>query len=246
MSVRIFPRRKTGDTASGGEAVQTRRRLPLSITMASIEPFVTLPQKEAAQKLGISLTALKKTCRKLGVERWSQVRKRCKAPMSCSPQYLLQKPVALDLVPEDCCHPTTFGVNVNHAHELAELDRHGTDRNNTALPFQSQGSSHPSQGHLDRSIDAYLDALALEHFSTTLVHLDSKPDLNCEITSNRRTHERESEEEFNYHRPPPTQDDLGFLTLQLPCRACPVVNNLQVASDKCWLEWYEDAVRSLG
>ena len=67
--VRIFPRRKCGEN-SGAE----KGRAPLKFDVKSIQPLFVLPQKDAARALGISLTALKKVCRKLGINSWVQVR----------------------------------------------------------------------------------------------------------------------------------------------------------------------------
>jgi hypothetical protein len=70
-AVRVFPRRK------GGECLWPDRqagRPPLHLDLGSIEPFVALTQKDAARRLGISLTALKKVCRRLGLHSWAEAR----------------------------------------------------------------------------------------------------------------------------------------------------------------------------
>ena len=51
-------------------------RAPLQVDMESIKPLFGLPQKDAATMLGISLTALKQVCRKLGVQRWPYWRRK--------------------------------------------------------------------------------------------------------------------------------------------------------------------------
>ena len=68
--VRIFPRHKLGDdrTASGSERVRGRR--PLLVSREMVEGKFELKQKDAANDFGISLTAFKQVCRKLGVDRW--------------------------------------------------------------------------------------------------------------------------------------------------------------------------------
>ena len=70
MSVRVFPRRKAGEECNSPE----KGRLPLKFDLETIQPLFALPQKDAANMLGISLTALKKVCRKLGIHNWAQVR----------------------------------------------------------------------------------------------------------------------------------------------------------------------------
>jgi len=63
--VRLFPRRKL----SGGD-VPEKGRAPLKVDIVAIKSLFGRPQSEAAGELGISLTALKQICRKLGVPRW--------------------------------------------------------------------------------------------------------------------------------------------------------------------------------
>ena len=68
-TVRIFPRRKAGENAS---ACPEKGREPLKFDVNSIQPLFALTQKDAARALGISVTALKKVCRKLGIHSWLQ------------------------------------------------------------------------------------------------------------------------------------------------------------------------------
>jgi len=63
--VRLFPRRKL----TGGN-VPEKGRAPLKVDIVAIKSLFGRPQSEAAAELGISLTALKQICRKLGVPRW--------------------------------------------------------------------------------------------------------------------------------------------------------------------------------
>jgi len=65
--VPLFPRRKAGETES---AASSRGRDPVSLGYDVLEPLFALPQNAAAKRIGISLTALKQVCRKLGIERW--------------------------------------------------------------------------------------------------------------------------------------------------------------------------------
>ena len=73
MQVWLFPRRKNGQGASTSTE---KGRPPLKVGIESIQPLFGLPQKDAAKALGISLTALKQVCRKLGVVRWPYWRKK--------------------------------------------------------------------------------------------------------------------------------------------------------------------------
>jgi hypothetical protein len=63
-AVRIHPRRKRG---VGPEAQQSA----IEVSLETVLALQDLPVHEAAGRIGISATALKKACRKLGVNRWS-------------------------------------------------------------------------------------------------------------------------------------------------------------------------------
>jgi hypothetical protein len=70
-AVKLYPRRKT-------VGYQSPSTGPLRLDIQSIKPYYGLPQKIAAAYLGISLTALKGVCRKLGIPHWRKL----KAPSS--------------------------------------------------------------------------------------------------------------------------------------------------------------------
>ena len=75
--VLVQPRRKSIAMFGGGPLrtiVQPSTREPLRIDMDRLRPYLHLPQKLAAAHLGLSLTALKSTCRKLGIGSWAQAR----------------------------------------------------------------------------------------------------------------------------------------------------------------------------
>eukprot|EP00288_Rhodomonas_lens_P016429 CAMPEP_0177716696 /NCGR_PEP_ID=MMETSP0484_2-20121128/14643_1 /TAXON_ID=354590 /ORGANISM="Rhodomonas lens, Strain RHODO" /LENGTH=547 /DNA_ID=CAMNT_0019228735 /DNA_START=106 /DNA_END=1746 /DNA_ORIENTATION=- len=61
---KVFPRRKHGQDPTDSQ------RTPVLITLELLESFSSLSLTCAAAKLGISPTAVKKACRKLGVQRW--------------------------------------------------------------------------------------------------------------------------------------------------------------------------------
>ena len=60
----VVPRRKAGQTVS--DAVAS----PVNITIETLQRYADVPLSKAATLLGISSTAMKKACRKLGVTRW--------------------------------------------------------------------------------------------------------------------------------------------------------------------------------
>ena len=66
--VRLFPRRKQGDTEGTPQGRFGRRACVLDA--AAIAEYFKCHQSEAARKLGISVTTLKQACRKLGIARW--------------------------------------------------------------------------------------------------------------------------------------------------------------------------------
>lgn len=69
--VLMFPRRRAGVEQGDGAEVRPRRgRQPVAIDLAAVRSKFALPQQQAAQQLGISLTSLKQACRKLGLTRW--------------------------------------------------------------------------------------------------------------------------------------------------------------------------------
>ena len=79
----LFPRRKLGE---GATPSTEKGRAPLKVGIESIQPLFGLPQKDAAKALGISLTALKQVCRKLGVVRWPYWRKKKEKGKAAGPR----------------------------------------------------------------------------------------------------------------------------------------------------------------
>eukprot|EP00291_Cryptomonas_curvata_P027499 CAMPEP_0172211582 /NCGR_PEP_ID=MMETSP1050-20130122/36485_1 /TAXON_ID=233186 /ORGANISM="Cryptomonas curvata, Strain CCAP979/52" /LENGTH=487 /DNA_ID=CAMNT_0012892055 /DNA_START=100 /DNA_END=1559 /DNA_ORIENTATION=+ len=72
----IFPRRKAADAAAAtasddpAAAAAATPPCPVSVSLDLLESLAELPIAAAAQRLRVSTTALKKACRKLGVDRW--------------------------------------------------------------------------------------------------------------------------------------------------------------------------------
>lgn len=59
----IFPRRKVGES-------KMDTRGPVLITLDVLKSMADVPLSDAARQLGVSSTAIKKACRKIGVQRW--------------------------------------------------------------------------------------------------------------------------------------------------------------------------------
>ncbi len=72
MQVNIFPRPR-----------RSLEQPPVVVTRDVLESFAHIPQYRAAKLMGVSITALKSACRKLGVSRWPVKRSVCKKAETC-------------------------------------------------------------------------------------------------------------------------------------------------------------------
>lgn len=64
--VRVFPRRKAGEP----RRERNQKGKAVLLTKQKLAPFFNIPLSEVAELLGIGATALKSSCRKLGIARW--------------------------------------------------------------------------------------------------------------------------------------------------------------------------------
>eukprot|EP00287_Rhodomonas_sp_CCMP768_P010654 CAMPEP_0196728526 /NCGR_PEP_ID=MMETSP1091-20130531/9173_1 /TAXON_ID=302021 /ORGANISM="Rhodomonas sp., Strain CCMP768" /LENGTH=225 /DNA_ID=CAMNT_0042071281 /DNA_START=32 /DNA_END=709 /DNA_ORIENTATION=+ len=69
VSVDVYPRRKAGQACLGSD------RPPVKVTYDLLAPFFGRPLQVVAKRMGLCCTALKKACRKLGIERWPNTSK---------------------------------------------------------------------------------------------------------------------------------------------------------------------------
>jgi hypothetical protein len=76
----VFPRRKTCDDKRDFSAPA-----PVDVTIEVLEQLCSLSLPKAASELGISATAMKKACRKLGITRWPYLPARHKLVTSTIP-----------------------------------------------------------------------------------------------------------------------------------------------------------------
>ncbi|EKX32916.1 hypothetical protein GUITHDRAFT_156205 [Guillardia theta CCMP2712] len=66
---RVFPRRRRNE-----REIDSNRREEIVLTAADITNMFYMRQAEAAESLGISLTALKNACKQVGIEHWPYAR----------------------------------------------------------------------------------------------------------------------------------------------------------------------------
>eukprot|EP00287_Rhodomonas_sp_CCMP768_P006908 CAMPEP_0196721210 /NCGR_PEP_ID=MMETSP1091-20130531/3851_1 /TAXON_ID=302021 /ORGANISM="Rhodomonas sp., Strain CCMP768" /LENGTH=478 /DNA_ID=CAMNT_0042062643 /DNA_START=101 /DNA_END=1537 /DNA_ORIENTATION=+ len=66
QTLRLFRRKKHGGESCAGNELAG----PVDISLKMLRDMSDLSLKEASQRLGLSTSAMKKACRKLGVERW--------------------------------------------------------------------------------------------------------------------------------------------------------------------------------
>ncbi|EKX44835.1 hypothetical protein GUITHDRAFT_109260 [Guillardia theta CCMP2712] len=71
-TIRVFPRKKLLQQTSSPAC---RKNPGVSLKASSLQALFHLPQTKAAASLGLSLTAFKSACRRLGIARWPYERK---------------------------------------------------------------------------------------------------------------------------------------------------------------------------
>ena len=127
--VHLYPRRKAGE-----HVVPERGRMPLCIDRVSVQAMFDTPQALAAKRLGVSLTALKRVCRKLGIHRWPFVRKS---------KFTKEARAAL-LVDSDACAGPTCDCPSDEDHSCA----------GTTTQSMARASPQDSEGFQDRQNDS--------------------------------------------------------------------------------------------
>ncbi|EKX35392.1 hypothetical protein GUITHDRAFT_118412 [Guillardia theta CCMP2712] len=111
----VFPRKRKGEIE--------KFKMPITLDMAKISNLFHLRQTEAAQQLGISLTALKNACRRVGLAKWPYSRKRPSgSPVETKKsESKPRNPFAQDLfVKHDCYENSHFEIFSNVAAEVPE------------------------------------------------------------------------------------------------------------------------------
>ena len=95
----ILPRRKPR-TAGAQASIDGAPPQPVAVTRELLGALAHLPLHEAAASAGVSATAFKKACRKLGVRRWVYSRRRRPEPQGTIPNACADVGGAADM---DCC-----------------------------------------------------------------------------------------------------------------------------------------------
>ena len=250
MSVRVFPRRKAGEECSSPE----KGRLPLKFDVETIQPLFALPQKDAANVLGISLTALKKVCRKLGIHSWAQVRDvrmppqasiyaQNSAHMGSAPAVLEhganfgtiiaprrrrgapRSPRGRDTNRKTTCTPTFWPEANKNA--VPDRDCASLDEFLDALHFEEMGSPIPEDTHNDDGGDAYADWIVAGSIGNTVAS-------TCTY----------AQTEYGSSVMYQCRDDLAYLVPE-PMPLGRVVDERDTACANEWLQWYDKSSRSL-
>ena len=227
--VHIFPRRKAGESAC-----PEKGRAPLKFDLASIQPLFALSQKDAARALGISLTALKKMSRKLGINSWVQVRD---VHASASP-HAAPTPRS--------SHPVSRGGSYTSADSSAEPRAQELEAPSI---YAEARLCAKAQAPVD--ISGFLGALDFENEAATTSPEALDSDFNTALRDSDEASDStdtdsdapilqskdilvdpESGQELGHSAP---TDDLAFLVL-LPSGPC-LESNAPVCSRE-WLEWY--------
>jgi len=100
--IRVFPRRKLHEAEHGKVYSEpVRGRPPMTLSLKTVELLFDLPQKDVAARFGISLTAFKQVCRKLGITRWPYRRaSKVMEVLTCKLPYPYSSLVMIDCAPD--------------------------------------------------------------------------------------------------------------------------------------------------
>ena len=254
MSVRVFPRRKAGEECSSPE----KGRLPLKFDVETIQPLFALPQKDAANVLGISLTALKKVCRKLGIHSWAQVRD-VRVPLQVSRH--AQNSAHMGSAPAVLEHAADFGTS-----SIAPMRRRGAPRgrdSNTlnqkttcAQTFWLKADKNAVSDRDCASADEFPDALHFEEMGSPILsdipedtHNDDGGGVYADwiiagsignTVASTCTH---AQTEYGSSVMYQCRDDLAYLVPE-PMPLGHMVYERDTVRANEWLQWYEKSSRS--
>jgi hypothetical protein len=183
----IFPRRKQGQHKKHG------RKEGVIVTMDILETVFHMPLHKACNELGVCATALKRACRKLGVQKWPYRDQQCQSQrhVSAAPGEGKDKEVqgaAAEARPR--CAATQASQRLRAAPSVRENARSAVTRVSSRIPAQHQ---HPAAASPKRSAPA--DTMAQELHVTGLVRDNSAGNL----LSHYREHSSDFESSVDTH-----------------------------------------------
>ena len=135
-AIRVFPRRKKSDDASTQVTKRKGGNAPVELTVAMISTGFHLPQAKAARAMGISATAMKSVCRRLGISSWPYARRRRDHHISTNSTSLPDGKFDAALDPDSPLSSTTLTPSYSHGFHL----------NVPFKPIQLEASMHMSSG----------------------------------------------------------------------------------------------------
>mmetsp|Transcript_68620 Transcript_68620/g.100471 ORF Transcript_68620/g.100471 Transcript_68620/m.100471 type:complete len:453 (+) Transcript_68620:78-1436(+) len=144
--IRVFPRRKLHEAEHGKVYSEpVRGRPPMTLSLKTVELLFDLPQKDVAARFGISLTAFKQVCRKLGITRWPYRRASKALAPEASPD-----PDEFDPEGQNNASPSETGGLLSHQSRTASslTQDHADDSKSVVPPPPSSPLSSPHSGIL--------------------------------------------------------------------------------------------------
>jgi len=239
--VRIFPRRKAGE--KGGQGPE-KGRAPLCFDVAALEPLFALHQKDAASTLGISVTALKKVCRKLGIHSWTQVHDAkggvCPSIYSSHTTPSPSSPSSPNATSPNATSTTTDDVGASPPSPLVQR----TEETQVACWASCQDFAKPAKAS-SKCANSFtrhvLGAVQIHSLSCSPVPRDAPND--CMHDEDRTAAEQQAclvtpkeDDDALGHDFLASNDDLAFLV--------PLPSGFNEGPAGNWLAWYEEAARS--
>lgn len=143
-AIRVFPRRKKSDDASTQVTTQGTKRkrgnTPIELTVARISTVLHMPQAKAARAMGISATALKSVCRRLGIRSWPNARWKKETKIRTS----LNSPEKLDEVSDPESQLSLSATPRLHPHVPCEPIQFEASTAEMDMPSGCSGKQSPS------------------------------------------------------------------------------------------------------
>ena len=239
-AVRVFPRRKGSERSC---VCPEKGRVPLRFDLKSIQPLFALTQKDAAKHLGISLTALKKVCRKLGVRSWASARDMLSPGQYANARLAFQEAVRVQGAgsPESACSPASP--------PSPNLDFDSTASTSDSQPASKQGAKEPQRSD-GNSLCAFLDSLVFDEMGPQIpsVVVDSDLMTMHKAPARVKPEEDDSWQWVGHSDQVQDDNDLSYL-VALPRELCANAAKSRLETRECatpwpeWCRWYAESAR---